>query len=107
MSLPWKPAAPGKAARRREEATARRFGGRRVVGSGSKREKGDLRIGEERIEDKATAARSYRLDLDTLVKIEHEAIRTPPGCTPVLRVTLALGTPQERTVRIYREEDCG
>lgn len=105
-SLPWKPTPPGKVARKREEQLAKDTGGRRVAGSGSKREKGDVRTATQRIEDKYTDSSSYSITLATLSKIEREAILTPPGLTPVLRVTLARGTPRERTVRIYREEDC-
>jgi len=75
-------------------------GGRRVTGSGNKREKGDVRNEVWRIEDKFTDHDSYRLALPELDKIIHEALMTPPGLLPQMRITMA-----GRTFRVLREED--
>jgi len=104
MTLPFKRSAVGKQARKREERLAKAEGGRRVAGSGSKREKGDVVIGKFRIEDKQTDAMSFRLSVNTWLKIEREALHTPPGLLPQMRVTLGTGR-SRRTLRIISEDD--
>lgn len=68
--------------------------------SGGGRQKGDYSTGRFRVEDKVTAAQSYTLKRAVLDKIESEALRTPPGLLPQMRITIA-----GRTYRLYREED--
>lgn len=57
-----------------EKKMAKRVGGYRTAGSGSKREKGDVRVrGVTRIEHKATSKQSFRVTLEILEKIELAA----------------------------------
>lgn len=57
-----------------EKKLAKKVGGFRTVGSGNKREKGDVRKhGVARIEHKATQAASFRVTLEMLEKIELAA----------------------------------
>ena len=100
MTTPWSKPSTTKRARRSESKGAALDGGRRVAASGSRREKGDYRSLKFRVEDKFTDAASFTLKLLTLKKIEHEAVRTPPGLLPMMRVTI-----QGETFRVMREQD--
>lgn len=97
---PWRRPTILRRSQRSEAKAAKLDGGRRVARSGAGREKGDVRSSRWRGEDKITDAASFTLKLATLKKIEHEALRTPPGLLPYLRVTM-----QGSTYRIMREED--
>lgn len=64
-----------KASQEQEADVARRVGGRVQPASGAGwMHKGDVSETDFLIECKMTGARSYRLTLDTLLKIEREAI---------------------------------
>jgi hypothetical protein len=83
-----------------EKAGAKLDGGRRVTGSGNKREKGDFRNDVWRIEDKFTDKKSFSLTVADLDKICREALMTPPGLLPQMRISLP-----GHTVRVIREQD--
>ena len=71
--------------RKQEEAVATKYGGRRVPGSGSGDMKGDDRIDDiARIECKTTQAKSYRVTLEDLAKIESAAISA--GEVPIMEI---------------------
>lgn len=58
-----------------EKRVARRLGGKVQPASGAGwMRKGDVSTSEFLIECKTTAARSYRLDIDTIQKIDREAM---------------------------------
>ena len=97
---PWNRAKVGRRARRSEEEAAKLEGGRRVSRSGGGREKGDVRLNGFRLEDKFTDAESYTLTRKTLDKITREALHTPPGLLPQLRITMP-----GYKLRVLREED--
>lgn len=64
-----------KASQAQETAAAKAVGGRVQPASGAVwHSKGDVSSDDFLIECKLTAARSYRLTLDTLLKIEREAV---------------------------------
>lgn len=99
---PWQRAQAGRRAARSERAGAKASGGRVQPASGSKWfAPGDFRGNGFLVEDKITEAASYRLSEEVFAKIEREAIRTPPGLLPCMRVTLGSG----RIVRVVREDD--
>lgn len=99
-ATPWDRAKVGRRARRSEEQAAKLEGGRRVSGSGNRREKGDVRLNGWRIEDKFTDAESFTIKGSELDKIVYEALMTPPGLLPQLRITM----PRHK-LRVLREED--
>lgn len=99
-NVPWERAKSGRRARYSEQDAAKLEGGRRVTGSGSKREKGDVRVNGFRIEDKFTDASSFTITSKMLDKIEAEALQTPPGLLPQLRITM----PGHKW-RMVREQD--
>jgi hypothetical protein len=88
--------------RKSEEQLAKVSGGKRVPRSGAGRQKGDVRTNGYRIEDKFTDAASYRLEVEVLKKITHEALRTPPGLLPQLRITFEQ---HGERWRMMREDD--
>lgn len=99
---PWQRARVGRRARRSEEQAARQEGGRRQPASGSKWfAKGDVRANGFLIDDKFTDASSYRLTADDWTKITREALQTPPGMLPSMRISIK-GAPR---LRVFREED--
>lgn len=100
VPTPWERANVSKRARRSENDAAKLSGGRRVSGSGNRREKGDIRAGIWRIEDKFTDAESFRLEKAVFDKITAEALHTPPGCLPQMRITMP-----GLKLRVLREED--
>ena len=68
-----------------EAETAKRFGGRLTPGSGSKSEKGDVRIkGLARIENKTTQNKSFSITRDMIRKIEDAGM--PCGEVPIIVV---------------------
>ena len=79
-----------KTARRREDRAAEDIGGRRVSGSGSQEAKGDARNESWMVEDKHTTGKSYTLTRATLSKAIGQASKT--GRNAVIRVGLADGT---------------
>lgn len=97
---PWERAKVGRRARKSEEQGAKISGGRRVSGSGNRREKGDIRTNGFRIEDKFTDASSYTIQKSELEKITHEALMTPPGLLPQMRITMP-----GFKLRVLREQD--
>lgn len=63
-----------KAAPAHEAASAKRLGGRLTAGSGSKTEKGDIRVnGIMRVECKGTINKSFSVTRDMLTKLEAAA----------------------------------
>jgi hypothetical protein len=65
----------GETGRVAEKKLNKRLGGRLTPGSGNQPgAKGDIDLGEFLLETKATEADSYRLDHETLAKIEREAL---------------------------------
>jgi hypothetical protein len=98
MALPWRSKTPQVRSRDSEKETARLSEGRRVPMSGAGRQKGDVRTPTFLIEVKDTAAVSYRIELETLDKISHEA-RTS-GRLPQLRLTIG-----GQSWRMLREQD--
>jgi hypothetical protein len=76
---------PGRIAKRQERAVAKRLGGTRQRGSGAvSMRRGDVVHARWMGEVKWTAARSYRLTLDVLDKIERDAAAT--GRSPYLLI---------------------
>lgn len=71
----WKGSALNRRSRTQEKKAAKRLGGRVQAGSGNQPgTKGDVRRqGEVRLECKLTTAKSYRLNLADLMKIEQAA----------------------------------
>lgn len=62
-------------AKKQERELAKRYGGRCTSASGSKMEKGDVRIPNVlRIEAKTTKYKSFSVTMDMLDKIEHAAL---------------------------------
>lgn len=71
--------------RKQERELAKGYGGRITVASGSKTEKGDVRIrGLVRVEAKTTKHASFSVTLDMIRKIEEAAL--PAGEMPVLAI---------------------
>lgn len=61
--------------KRQEKEIAERLGGRRTAASGSKDEKGDVRLrGVMRVEAKTTKNRSFSVTLDMVEQIESAAL---------------------------------
>lgn len=100
VSPPFKRKGTGPRSRKSEERAAKLDGGKRVPMSGAGRQKGDTKSARFRGEDKVTEAASYTLKLSDLLKIEREAILTPPCLIPYFRVTI-----QGHTWRMIREKD--
>lgn len=74
-----------KHAPKQEKRLAKRHGGFKTPGSGSKRQKGDIRIsGIARIECKATSRKSFSVTREMLDKIEDAVEAT--GELPILQV---------------------
>lgn len=70
---------------KQEKEIAAKLGGRRTPGSGSKDEKGDVRLkGVVRIEAKTTKNRSFSVTLDMIAQIEEAALST--GEMPVIAI---------------------
>jgi hypothetical protein len=97
---PWQRASSSRKGRRNEQEAAKISGGRAVSGSGSGRIKGDVRTGQWCISNKFTEAHSFRITEDDLDKMTADALRTPPGLLPQMRVEM----PRYR-LRILREDD--
>lgn len=86
--------------RQSERRGAKLDGGKTVPMSGGGRQKGDYRTSRFLVENKETDNKSYSLRLDVLYKAEQEALRTPPGLLPQLRVVI-----QGEAFRLLREPD--
>lgn len=72
---------------RQEKALALAVGGRTTSASGSKTEKGDVRLkGVARIEAKCTRKRSFSVTLEMIDKIENAASMCRPAELPVIHV---------------------
>lgn len=72
---------------RQEKALAATLGGRTTSGSGSKTEKGDVRIkGVLRVEAKCTRHKSYGLSLKDFEKVEDAAALCQPSEVPVMHI---------------------
>lgn len=99
---PWERASQTRRSRRSEDQGAKLENGRRVARSGAGREKGDIRANGFRIEDKFTDSASYTITVETLRKITREALQTPPGLLPQMRITFAK---HGQKWRMLREED--
>ena len=100
--VPWARAKRQQHARRSEEQAAKQAGGKRQPGSGSRWfAKGDVRANGFLIEDKYTDDESYSLTAKVWRKITAEALQTPPGLLPSMRISMK-GAPK---LRVYREED--
>jgi hypothetical protein len=81
--------------RKQEEEGASKYGGHRVVGSGSGIEKGDGRTrGVARIEFKTTQKKSFSITLEMIQKIENAALGG--GELPIIEVEFldAKGLPE-------------
>jgi Holliday junction resolvase len=71
--------------RKQEREIAERLGGRRTAASGSKDEKGDVRVkGVVRIEAKTTKHKSFSVTLDMIRQIEDAALVS--GEMPVIAI---------------------
>jgi hypothetical protein len=92
------------AGRRAERKTAGRLMGDLHPGSGTRR-KGDMTVGEFKVENKATMAGSFSLELGILKKIKHEALHA--GKTPALAVQFvdAEGRPRKEGAWVIVPED--
>jgi len=92
---------------RSERRGAKLDSGRTTPRSGGGRVKGDYATDLFRVEDRTTTKRSYSISLDGRgwLKIEREAHLTPPTLSPMMRITLAEGTRDERTLRVIDERD--
>lgn len=99
-ATPWQRARAGRRARQSEEQGAKISQGRRVSGSGNGRVKGDIQTAKWRIENKLTDANSFTVTKDLLDKITHEALHTPPGLLPQMRIQMP-----GYTLRVLREQD--
>jgi hypothetical protein len=97
---PWQRAQAGKRGRKSEEEGAKLEGGRRVSQSGAGREKGDIRTHGYRIQDKTTDKETFSITRKEIDKLVYEALMTPPGLLPQLRVTMP-----GYKLRVMREED--
>ena len=97
---PWKRATQKRRSQRSERQGAKTDGGRTVAMSGAGREKGDYRANGWRIEDKYTDAKSFSLKAEDFAKIEREALMTPPGLLPQMRITMP-----GHKLRVLREQD--
>lgn len=86
--------------RKDERRGAKLDGGSLVAMSGGGRQKGDYRTARFRVENKQTDKKSYSLHIGVLRKIEREALGTPPGLLPQMRVTI-----QGESFRVLREAD--
>lgn len=72
---------------KQERAIAARIDGRVTSGSGSKTEKGDVRIkGVMRVEAKCTRCASYSLKLETFEKVEDAASLCRPAEIPAMHI---------------------
>lgn len=77
-------------ARKQEKTLAKRLGGRTTPASGSKDEKGDVRVaGVVRVECKNTQAKSFSITQDMLDKIEAAALGA--GEVPAIQVDFISG----------------
>jgi hypothetical protein len=83
-----------KRSKKQEKRAAKRVGGYTTSGSGSGREKGDVRAAwDTRIECKETTAKSYSLKLADLEKLEREAAA---GEDPVFEIEFQGVFPHKR-----------
>lgn len=99
---PWSRAAVGRRARQSEEATAKSDGGSRMPASGSKwYAKGDVRANGFLIDDKFTDSESFTITRKMIEKATSEALQTPPGLRPQLRISIK-GLPR---LRLLTEDD--
>lgn len=98
---PWKPKSTTRQAQRSERKGAKQEGGTTTPMSGAGRQKGDYKNANWLTEDKDTAARSFRVELDEhLLKIEREAAQQRPHRMPKMRITIS-----GYTVWVIRESD--
>lgn len=96
---PWERAQVARRARRSEDQAAKSEGGRRQPASGSRWfAKGDVRANGFLIDDKFTDDASFRLTAEALNKITREALQTPPGLMPRLRISIK-GTSRWSVIR--------
>ena len=73
--------------RKQERELAERLGGRRTAASGSKDEKGDVRVkGFVRLEAKTTKHKSFSVTLDMIKQIEEAALVS--GEMPIIAIEL-------------------
>jgi hypothetical protein len=100
--VPWKRAQNQQRARRSEDQAAKQEGGRRQPASGSRWfAKGDVRANGFLLDDKYTDDASFSLTAKDWRKITAEALQTPPGLLPSMRISIK-GAPK---LRVFREED--
>lgn len=101
-ATPWRRIQSGRRAHKSEDAGAKKLGGRRQPGSGSRWfAKGDIRANGILWDDKFTDALSYRIERDAFLKHMQDAARTPPGLRPGLRIHIP-GLP---TLSVIIEDD--
>lgn len=89
MVPPWRKALKPKH-RQQEEGLGKLSGGSRQPASGRIwRFRRDATLMGFLIEARTTEERSYRVNLDELLKIEQEAHMTPPGLLPAMQINIA------------------
>lgn len=100
--VPWKRAQRQQRARRSEEQAAKAEGGKRQPASGSRWfAKGDVRANGFLLDDKFTDDASFSLTAYDWRKITAEALQTPPGLMPRMRISIK-GAPR---LSVIRDED--
>lgn len=92
---------------RQERELAAALGGRGIPGSGSRVEKGDVRVrGVLRVEAKCTRKKSFSITEDMLDKIENAATLCSPAEIPAVHVEML--TPDGKPIRsvyVLRQDD--
>lgn len=103
--LPWRKRSTTRRAQRSERQAAKNEkGGKTTPMSGAGRQKGDVVSDGWRTEDKTRSADSFRLSLETWLKIEREAATVSPRRMPKMRITMGKGA-NKRTLHVIRDED--
>jgi hypothetical protein len=94
---------PQREARRQENITAVKHGGKVTPASGSGSVKNDVRNDEWSFEVKSTSNRSYSISLDTLARLEDNALQD--GRRMALVVSFVTRTGQARRYVLVDEND--
>jgi hypothetical protein len=92
VTVPWK--LGKKPYIEQEKRTAKKAGARPQLNSGRTWSgKGDVRqsspVGHLLIDNKTTETMSVRFSRDDFIKLEKQANRTPPGCSPMFQIDIA------------------
>jgi len=96
----------GHHGRKAEVLTSKRLGARLQPGSGAKADaKGDMKVGDFLIENKATTYRSFALKHDYLIKIYLEALEVGKMPALSLQFTDGVGNSNPRARWVILRED--